>query len=155
MTDRVRIIKHEAVPQSRSFEVRFAAGRESKYFYWDHIPSRRTRPGTLTREDALVQANALARAERAAARRVRGFSPRVSLSHLNSRRQPLIRRHSRSLASAFSRTAAEGRLCHLLPQGEKGQRRLRRETYSAVCSRISATSFAVSLEPLVPNRAVT
>ncbi|HEV2156933.1 hypothetical protein [Bradyrhizobium sp.] len=44
MTDRVRIIKHEAVPQSGSFEVRFAAGRESKYFYWDHIRSRRTRP---------------------------------------------------------------------------------------------------------------
>ena len=28
-------------------------------------------------------------------------------------------------------------------------------TYSAVCSRNSATSFAVSFEPFVPNRAVT
>src|SRR3954469_1915123 len=38
-------------------------------------------------------------------------------------KRPLIRRHSRCEASAFSRTAAEGRLCHLLPQGEKGKQR--------------------------------
>jgi hypothetical protein len=30
MPDRIRIIKHEAVPQTGSFEVRFADGRESK-----------------------------------------------------------------------------------------------------------------------------
>lgn len=60
----IRIIKHEAVPQTGSFEVRFADGRESKYFYWDDLPSRRLRPETLTREAALEAARTLARAER-------------------------------------------------------------------------------------------
>ena len=32
MTDRIRIIKHEAVPQCGSFEVRYPDGRESVYF---------------------------------------------------------------------------------------------------------------------------
>jgi hypothetical protein len=62
MTDRVRIIKHEAVPQCGSFEIRFPDGRESFYFYWDDLPSRRLRPETLDRETALEQAKALARA---------------------------------------------------------------------------------------------
>ena len=30
----IRIIKHEAVPQTGSFEVRFPDGRPSVYFYW-------------------------------------------------------------------------------------------------------------------------
>lgn len=34
----IRIIRHEAVPQSRSFEVRFPDGRASVYFYFDDIP---------------------------------------------------------------------------------------------------------------------
>ena len=34
----IRIIKHEAVPQTGSFEVRFSDGRPSVYFYWDDIP---------------------------------------------------------------------------------------------------------------------
>ena len=38
-TARVRIIKHEAVPLW-IFEVRFADGRPSQYFYWDDLPSR-------------------------------------------------------------------------------------------------------------------
>jgi hypothetical protein len=62
MTDRLRIIKHEAVPGCGSFEVRFADGRESKYFYWDDSPARRLRPDLLDRETALNQAKALARA---------------------------------------------------------------------------------------------
>ena len=37
----VRIIKHEAVPQTGSFEVRFADGRASAYFYFDDIAGRR------------------------------------------------------------------------------------------------------------------
>jgi len=37
----IRIIKHEAVPQTGSFEVRFAGGRPSVYFYWDDISGRR------------------------------------------------------------------------------------------------------------------
>ena len=60
-TGRVRIIKHEAIPGSGSFEVRFADGRESIYFYWDDIPSRRMRPETLDRKTALERAKALAR----------------------------------------------------------------------------------------------
>jgi hypothetical protein len=61
-TARVRIIKHEAVPDCGSFEVRFADGRESIYFYWDDLPSRRLNPATLDRETALEQAKAVARA---------------------------------------------------------------------------------------------
>jgi hypothetical protein len=61
-TDRVRIIKHEAVPDCGSFEVRFADGRPSEYFYWDDIPARRLRPDLLDRETALEQARAAARA---------------------------------------------------------------------------------------------
>jgi hypothetical protein len=52
----IRIIKHEAVPGSGSFEVRFLDARESVYFYWDDIPARRLRPETLDREAALEQA---------------------------------------------------------------------------------------------------
>jgi hypothetical protein len=62
MTDRVRIIRHEAVKDCGSFEVRFADGRPSQYFYWDHIPARRMRPETLDRETALERAKALASA---------------------------------------------------------------------------------------------
>ena len=45
-----------------SFEVRFADGRESIYFYWDDLPSRRLNPETLDRETAMEQAKAAARA---------------------------------------------------------------------------------------------
>ena len=62
MTDRVRIIRHEIVPLCGSFEVRIA-GQPSRYFYWDSVPSRRLRPDQLTKEEALAQAQALARAE--------------------------------------------------------------------------------------------
>ena len=64
MPGRIRIIKHEAVPKCGSFEVRFADGRESKFFYWDVIPGRRLRPEILTCKQALEQAKAFARAER-------------------------------------------------------------------------------------------
>jgi hypothetical protein len=46
-TARIRIIKHEAVPGCGSFEVRYADGRASQYFYWDDIPARRVRPQML------------------------------------------------------------------------------------------------------------
>ena len=62
MTDRIRIIKHEAVPACGSFEVRFPDDRPSRYFYFDDLPSRRLRPETLDRWTALEQAKALARA---------------------------------------------------------------------------------------------
>ena len=61
-TARVQIIKHGTFPESGSFEVRFADGRPSQYFYWDDIPARRMRPETLDRETALEQAKAVARA---------------------------------------------------------------------------------------------
>ena len=64
MTADIRIIKHEAVPECGSFEVRFGDGRESRFFYWDDIASRRLQPDQLTKEQALAQAQALARAER-------------------------------------------------------------------------------------------
>jgi hypothetical protein len=62
MTDRVRIIKHEAISGCGSFEVRYPDDRPNVYFYWDDLPSRRLNPATLDRETALEQAKALARA---------------------------------------------------------------------------------------------
>jgi hypothetical protein len=35
VADSIPIIKHEAVPQCGSFEVRFPDYRPSQYFYWD------------------------------------------------------------------------------------------------------------------------
>ena len=60
-TDRIRIIKHEAVPGCGSFEVRFP-DRPSQYFYWDDIAGRRLRPDAMDRETALEKARAVARA---------------------------------------------------------------------------------------------
>jgi hypothetical protein len=64
MADHIRIIKHEAVPKCGSYEVRFPDGMESKFFYWDDVPARRTRPELLTSEEALEQVKVFARAER-------------------------------------------------------------------------------------------
>src|SRR5271165_2182509 len=60
----VRLIKHEAVPNCGSCEVRFPDGGPSKYFYWDDLPSRRLRPDLLTSAVALEQAKAFARAHK-------------------------------------------------------------------------------------------
>ena len=65
----IRIIKHEAVPQTGSFEVRFPDGRPSVYFYWDDIPGRRLRPQQMDSNRALEAARALAEK-----RARRGFS---------------------------------------------------------------------------------
>jgi hypothetical protein len=64
MADRIRIIKHEAIPGSGSFEVRFPDDRESLFFYWDNIPARRLRRDMMDRETALETAKAVARAAR-------------------------------------------------------------------------------------------
>jgi hypothetical protein len=53
MIGNIRIIKHEAVPMSGSFEVRLSDGRQSRFFYWDAVPGRRTRRELLTSEEAL------------------------------------------------------------------------------------------------------
>jgi hypothetical protein len=57
------IIKHEAVPKCGSFEVRYPDGRPSTYFYWEDLPGRRLWQDLITREVALEQAKAVARAE--------------------------------------------------------------------------------------------
>ncbi|MCG2632444.1 hypothetical protein L6654_38170 [Bradyrhizobium sp. WYCCWR 13023] len=57
----VRLIKHEAVPGTGSFEVRFADGRRSVYCYFDDLPSRRLRPKQMLREQALDLATMFAR----------------------------------------------------------------------------------------------
>ena len=62
MPNRIRIIRHEAVPDCGSFEVRFGDGRASKFFYWDDQANRRLRPEILTSVVALMQAKAFARA---------------------------------------------------------------------------------------------
>jgi len=64
MPDRIRIIRHEALPKCGSYEVRFQQGSESRFFYWDDLPSRRVRPDIFTREQALELAKAFAGAER-------------------------------------------------------------------------------------------
>ncbi|WP_092303150.1 hypothetical protein [Bradyrhizobium sp. Ghvi] len=57
----VRLIKHEAVPGTGSFEVRFTDGRRSVYFYFDDLPSRRLRPEQMVREQAINGAKMFAR----------------------------------------------------------------------------------------------
>ena len=52
------------MPDTGSYEVRFADGRASKFYYYDDVLRRRLRPEILTSEQALEQAKALARAER-------------------------------------------------------------------------------------------
>ena len=65
VADRVQIIKHEAVPNCSSYEVRFSDGRPSKYFYWEDIPGPRLRSSDqLNSQQALEEAKAFARAER-------------------------------------------------------------------------------------------
>jgi hypothetical protein len=60
----IRIVKHEAVPQSDSFEVRFSDGRPSVYFYWDEVASRRLRAEQMDSNRVLEAAKALARSAR-------------------------------------------------------------------------------------------
>lgn len=62
--DPIRIIPHRGVDADcGSIEVWFEDGRPSKRFYWDNLVSRRMQPTTLTREQAIEQATALARVE--------------------------------------------------------------------------------------------
>jgi hypothetical protein len=62
--DPIRIIPHLGVDDHcGSFEVWFADGRKSLSFYWDNLVSRRLSSNTLTREQAIEKATAVARAE--------------------------------------------------------------------------------------------
>ncbi|WOH54892.1 hypothetical protein [Bradyrhizobium sp. BWC-3-1] len=60
---RIRIIRHEVVPQCGSFEVRFPDGRPSLYFYFDDLPSRRLRAEVSDRAAVEELAKAFARSE--------------------------------------------------------------------------------------------
>lgn len=60
----VRIIKHEIVSDTGSFEVRFSDGRKSVYFYWDDIPGRRLRPEQVDQETAKKLAQEFARSQK-------------------------------------------------------------------------------------------
>jgi hypothetical protein len=60
----IRVVKHEVVPQTGSFEVRFSDGRPSVYFYWDDMPGRRLSSEQMDSTRALEAAKALARSER-------------------------------------------------------------------------------------------
>jgi hypothetical protein len=57
----VRIIKHEAIPQTGSYEVKFADGRPSVYHYFDDDPGRRSITGKMTSAQALEMAEAAAK----------------------------------------------------------------------------------------------
>jgi hypothetical protein len=48
----------------RSFQVRLSDGRQSRFFYWDDVPGRRTRRELLASEEALERARVFARPER-------------------------------------------------------------------------------------------
>ena len=60
----IRIIKHEAVPQMGSFEVRYGDGRPSVYFYWDDIPARRLNCEQMDSSRALEAAKTFVGGER-------------------------------------------------------------------------------------------
>ena len=60
---KIRLIKHEAVPQCGSFEVRFPDGRPSKYFYCDDVLAHQLQPYLLDSNVAGQNAQAFARAE--------------------------------------------------------------------------------------------
>jgi len=53
MIDRIRILKHQVITGTGSYEVRFPDVRKSKFFYFEDVPSRRLRPVMLIREQAL------------------------------------------------------------------------------------------------------
>jgi hypothetical protein len=65
--DPVRIIPHSppGIPDTGSFEVRYADGRPSAYFYWDDNAGRRAiSMGMTSQDEAREAAKALARTER-------------------------------------------------------------------------------------------
>jgi hypothetical protein len=62
MTDRIRIIKHEAVPCAGALKSLSLMGGP-QYFYFEDIPARRLRPHLVDRATASRAAQFLARAE--------------------------------------------------------------------------------------------
>jgi hypothetical protein len=60
----IRLIKHEVIPKTGSYEVRFSDGRPSQFYYWDDVPGRRLKPEQMTSAQALQAAKTFAGAER-------------------------------------------------------------------------------------------
>jgi hypothetical protein len=60
----IRIIRHEALLKTGSFEVRFTDRRPSRFFHYDDVLGHRLREDIPTSDQALAQAKALARAGR-------------------------------------------------------------------------------------------
>jgi len=92
----VRLIKHEAVPKCRSFEVRFPDGRPSKFIYWEDIPGRRLRPEQVDRTVAERVSKIFARAEQR----------QLDLKSQRSARFSGLRARSASQVAAARRTRA-------------------------------------------------
>jgi hypothetical protein len=46
----IRIIKHEAVPNCGSYEVKYSDGQPSRYFYFEDVPGRRLRSEQMNME---------------------------------------------------------------------------------------------------------
>jgi hypothetical protein len=57
----VRIIRHEAIAQTGSYEVKFTDGRPSVYHYFDDDPGRRSITGKMTSAQTLEQATVIAK----------------------------------------------------------------------------------------------
>jgi hypothetical protein len=60
----IRLVKHEAIEDCGSYEVRFPDSRPSRYFYWDDVPNRRLSPDPVDSEQALEKTKVFVRAER-------------------------------------------------------------------------------------------
>ena len=60
---KIRLIKHEIIPDCGSYELRFPDGRPSRYVYFENAPSRRLRPEQVDRSVAELVAKFFARAE--------------------------------------------------------------------------------------------
>ncbi len=60
---KVRLIPHEAVLDTGSFEVAYPDGRPSDFFYFEDNPGRRLRQDVMTRAEAQRAAQAKARQE--------------------------------------------------------------------------------------------
>jgi hypothetical protein len=55
---KIRLIKHEAVPDCGSYEIRYPDGRPSRYFYFADLPGRRLRSDVADRAVAEMFARA-------------------------------------------------------------------------------------------------
>lgn len=63
MKPTIRLILHEAVLETGSYEVRYPDGRPSDFFYFEDNPGRRLRSEQMTRAEALEAAQTKARQE--------------------------------------------------------------------------------------------